>query len=459
MLKKQSNNKMLDKQHYDIYRNGIRRDMHSDEEPSLFPPEVIAYGTEYHIDSVEAARSIVAGLNITPTRIEEFKLEMTHLNTDICYFLETYKWVLSDQSANSEKLFFLFNNLDFQLSSFIANLTKYHHDCYYSIFYDWKEEIFKSYNEGLKINLDELFKIYKLDSNQYCCYHHIFEGRNVGELLRLLQNSPLEEIRNCFERVDDKDFCEDFLLNNSIVLSFSQIAVKIKDIRTILSEMINPQYAKRTTEECIYIYDAMREEFEEKNPNIDDLHHKALDCYLSERGLERNKQNINEYLLITENDFKAKTNSTKLGIIWAQYHSQDKDILIENLINARARCQDFDEYFEFISKIEYLHSEIRELKNQSIETVDSLFERRTREAIRRYKGNKDKWKRILTPYRAAIVAEKMGNTSLTREDFNKRFNVNVSKTAFSRYISSSKYAQYKEGEIGYMIEDFKQLKS
>ena len=84
----------------------------------------------------------------------------------------------------------------------------------------------------------------------------------------------------------------------------------------------------------------------------------------------------------------------------------------------------------------------------------ALFEKLTREAIEKYPGE---WKEILKPYRTAVDAGAM-DRCFTREQFNERFGIEVTPTAFSHWILGNieKY-QYKENENSAMISQFEAL--
>lgn len=88
------------------------------------------------------------------------------------------------------------------------------------------------------------------------------------------------------------------------------------------------------------------------------------------------------------------------------------------------------------------------------QAVDALFDKLTREAIQKDSTN---WKEILKPHKAAVDAGAMDQLSLA--DFNGRFEIDVPKDAFSRWMNGSDHYEYRPQEIGALQARFESLKS
>lgn len=144
-------------------------------------------------------------------------------------------------------------------------------------------------------------------------------------------------------------------------------------------------------------------------------------------------------------------------------NKEEQDAAIDNYlqlvkIEAEEHKKQFNrlvDSFKNIMPKPELHECVNIPKDQKLVSVDSLFYNLTKDAIKKSNGLRSRWKQILMPYKSAIDAGAM-DMSLTREDFNKRFEVEVPKSAFSRWMNDT--YKYKPQENSTLISQFETLK-
>lgn len=449
---------------YVFIQHRVKENIH-DQRPFLFPKEYIAYGTHLKLESgsLWTEQHIQIVKDDAEKQYKKILEESEHLKSDLAYFFSTYKWIEKDGNRHFDKCFWLFNNLYYQLRKYTECLYKYHEIIFYSIIYDWKDEILQIYNRDIKDGLDDLYNK-GIDCRLSCMDTTVLDESNISEILRCLSEHPNQNVSEEFVGMSDRDFNVGYILREEVIFGFEHILPSIVHIREIIDEIADPKYAQRSADECVIIYDTLFKKFKKEHPDLDQNFESELNQHLVDYGLEKNKKNVFDFL----HEKKSSFFQTPLGKIWDRYHAKELRILVERLVNAKANYQDYDEYFEYVSQIEYLQGIAKNLKN-AIESPDEMFERLTREAIRKYLASK-KWKQILKPYKAAILAGVKTKDDMNCTEFNKRFGTTVSTTAFSHWLNAY-YAprdagnnkkensyEYTDGEIRALIEDYEELK-
>lgn len=434
-----------------------RPDLRWEKEPNLFSPEETAYGVDLPFDTLSPERQCLIRYDaeVTDQDYKDLEAETNNLIVDIDYFLKTYKWVEKEETQRSAKRFFLFNNLACQLRRFLTRLIEYHQIIYHSIFCNKKEDFIELYNSELKDKLNDLYKTGIASCpNDYCTYSHVVNIGNECELLRCLQEHPIEAVRNEFERKDSKQFCEEYIFGDNVVFSFSQILFLVESIQDVIKEIERPKYAKRTIDECKIIFDELFELYKEAHPNRDDEYNHYLDQYLKLYELDRESEGIRECLQETKSNAPSGNN---LCNIWVRYRTNNMLELIKEIVNAKATRKQFNEFFDYVMKIEYFENRIRSSVSNINEKVDSLLCQLTNEAIKNApeEGEKGRWKAILKPLRAAIDANAIDNIP-SRNEFNIRYDIKVPSDAYSNWITRGNY-DYGQ-EINSMKDQFERLK-
>lgn len=361
----------------DIYFFGInaspRRNINEDATPSLFTDEELR---PIKIESKKDAEILLANSDATITKeqTERIKVKMDRLKGDIDYFISTYKWVSEESTIHggiisSGKLFFLFNNLSYQLRDLRVCLSTYSAQSYLSIYNDLKAEIITEYNNNIKERIEALFGLGQESTLHARCSvdHIIINKRSLDEILRCLMEHPSEEVSELFSQIGESRFCEDVVFSPLMVFSFSELLPFANDIIDVIKEIDQQKRKYRTVEECTYLYDVLYERFQANHKEYKNEAEGALDCYLSDNRLERNVQNINKRKQMVVQDFKA----TLLGKIWDEYH-YDKNKLVEEIVNAEAKREEFEEYFRYLIKIEYLTNVTRNNDNKQKEKSEDV---------------------------------------------------------------------------------------
>lgn len=348
------NNEFMSENDYNFWFSKGRRNISNDAELSLFSDEDL----RFKILSKEDAEELLSNSDaaITKEQIDAIKKKMIRLKFDLDYFIQAYSWVEEDcailgDKIYSGKLFYLFNNLAYQLRDFARCLSEYSDKCYLCIYNDLKAEIISAYNNEIKNALETLYRLYqKSKFHPKCVVDHIVLNTDcIGEILRCLQNHPSEEVREEFSLFYVDRFYEEAVFSSLVVFSFEELLPYANDIKDVIKEIELQKQEYRTVEECVYLYDVLYGRFQARHTEYNDEAEEALNRYLSEYQLERSVQNINKRKEAVVYDFKA----TSLGKIWDEYH-HNKSKLVEKIVNAEASREDFEEYFRYVIKIEYL---------------------------------------------------------------------------------------------------------
>lgn len=331
-----------------------------DQRSFLFPEEDIAYGTHLKLESgsLWTEQHVQLVKDDAEKQYKKILEESEHLKTDLEYFFSTYKWIEKDGNRHSDKCFWLFNNLYYQLRSYTKCLYEYHEIIFYSIIYDWKDEILQIYNRDIKDGLDSLYNI-GIDGRPSRMDATVLDERNISEILRCLREHPNQDVSEEFYGKSDRDFNVDYILSEEVVLGFEHILPSILHIREIIDEIANPKYALRSVDECVIIYNTLFETFKNENQSLDHCHEQALNHYLDSCGLKKNKENVVEFMNLKKTIFAQ----THLGRIWEICQAEGNEKLVESLINAKAKYQEYDEYFRCVSQIEYLQAIVKNLKS------------------------------------------------------------------------------------------------
>lgn len=340
---------------YEYYFNHgpLRRNIIDEKIPDLLSEDYC-----YRIYSKEDAKMVIKGSDRTiKEQIESINKEILRLKIDIDYFLDTYKWIIEEEcecygnTIYSGKLFFLLNNLSYQLRRLIDSLGVYSANCSFSIYKDWKDSVIEAYEQHIENKLNELEKIgSEIKPYAKCVYQWIILNRdNPSEILRCLQEHPSEAVRNEFVRYDENRFSEEVIFSPLVIFCFNELLPYVNDIRDVIKEIKTPKLGQRNVEECVFLYEALYEQFQADHPEFSIEAEEALNNFLYENQLERNGANVKRLI----NEVLSLLKGSVLGKIWVEYH-YDKKKLVEHVVNAEATREEFDEYFRYIAKIEYL---------------------------------------------------------------------------------------------------------
>lgn len=324
-------------------------------------PDLLSEDYYYRICSKEDAKMFINGSDRTiKEQIEGINKEIQRLKIDIDYFLDTYKWIIEEEcecngnTIYSGKLFFLLNNLSYQLRRLIDSLGEYSAKCSFSIYKDWKDSVIEAYELHIENKLNELEKIgSEIKPYAKCVYQWIILNRdNPSEILRCLQEHPSEAVRNEFVRYDENRFSEEVIFSPLVIFCFNELLPYVNDIRDVIKEIKTPKLGQRNVEECVFLYEALYEQFQADHPEFSIEAEEALNNFLYENQLERNGANVKRLI----NEVLSLLKGSVLGKIWVEYHYNKKK-LVEYVVNAEATREQFDEYFRYITKIEYLEEE------------------------------------------------------------------------------------------------------